>query len=90
MFSIPSANFMDEAAKTLVMEMLSQRDRDLGSRVLITGYGAAFVGYQLGLRSPASVSRAQSGCSWMVIALLGMDAAFCPDRMRPKGLCSTT
>lgn len=38
----------DEAAKTLLMEILSQRDRDLASRVLITTYGAASVGYQLG------------------------------------------
>lgn len=38
----------DEAAKTLLTEMLSQRDRDLGSRLLITTFGAASVGYQLG------------------------------------------
>lgn len=38
----------DDAAKTLLMEILSQRDRDLASRVLITTYGAASVGYQLG------------------------------------------
>jgi predicted ATPase len=38
----------DEAAKILVMETLSQKDRDLGSRVLVTTFGAASVGYQLG------------------------------------------
>ena len=38
----------DEVAKTLLMEMLSQRDPDLGSRMLISTYGAASVGYQLG------------------------------------------
>jgi len=38
----------DEAARTLVMEILSQRDRDLAARVFITAYGAASVGYQLG------------------------------------------
>lgn len=38
----------DEAARTLVAEMLSQKDRDLGSRLLITTFGAASVGYQLG------------------------------------------
>ncbi|MCR6658669.1 MAG: AAA family ATPase [Asticcacaulis sp.] len=38
----------DDAAKTLVVEMLSQRDRDLCSRLLVTTYGAASVGYQLG------------------------------------------
>jgi hypothetical protein len=38
----------DEAAKTLITEMLSQRDPDLSSRVLVTAYGAASVGYQLG------------------------------------------
>jgi predicted ATPase len=38
----------DEAAKTLIAEMLSQRDPDLSSRVLVTAYGAASVGYQLG------------------------------------------
>lgn len=38
----------DEAAKTLLSEMLSQKNRDLGSRVLITTFGAASVGYQLG------------------------------------------
>jgi predicted ATPase len=39
----------DEAAKTLVMEMLSQRDPELASRLLVTPYGAASVGYQLGI-----------------------------------------
>jgi len=38
----------DEAAKTLLIEMLSQRDRDLASRLLVTPFGAASVGYQLG------------------------------------------
>ena len=39
----------DDAAKTLVSEMLSQKDRNLGARVLITAFGAASVGYQLGI-----------------------------------------
>ena len=38
----------DESAKTLVSEMLSQRDPDIGMRVLVTTFGAASVGYQLG------------------------------------------
>jgi len=38
----------DEAAKTLLMEILSQRNRDLASRVSVSVYGAASVGYQLG------------------------------------------
>lgn len=38
----------DEASKTLLMEILSQHDRDLASRVFITPCGAASVGYQLG------------------------------------------
>lgn len=38
----------DEAAKTLLLEMLSQRNRDIASRVVISPYGAASVGYQLG------------------------------------------
>jgi len=38
----------DEAAKILLTEILSQRDRDLCSRLAITAYGAASVGYQLG------------------------------------------
>jgi hypothetical protein len=38
----------DQAAATLVAEMLSQNDRDLASRVRVTTYGAASVGYQLG------------------------------------------
>jgi hypothetical protein len=38
----------DQAAKTFLMEMLSQRDPDLASRLLITPFGAASVGYQLG------------------------------------------
>jgi hypothetical protein len=38
----------DEAAKTLVTELLSQRDPDIGMRVLVTTFGAASVGYQLG------------------------------------------
>lgn len=38
----------DQAAATLVTEMLSQRDRDLATRTRVTTYGAASVGYQLG------------------------------------------
>lgn len=38
----------DEAARTLLTELLSQRDRDLASRVMVTTFGAASVGYQLG------------------------------------------
>lgn len=38
----------DEAAKTLLMEMLSQKNRDVASRVSVSIYGAASVGYQLG------------------------------------------
>lgn len=38
----------DSIAKTLLTEMLSQRDRDLASRMLVTSFGAASVGYQLG------------------------------------------
>ena len=38
----------DDRAATLITEMLSQRDRDLSSRTLVTTYGAASVGYQLG------------------------------------------
>ncbi len=39
----------DDAAKTLVSEMLSQKDPNLGFRVSITAFGAASVGYQLGI-----------------------------------------
>lgn len=38
----------DEAAKTLLLEMLSQKNRDVASRVSVSIYGAASVGYQLG------------------------------------------
>lgn len=38
----------DDAAKTLLMETLSQRNRDVASRVVVSTYGAASVGYQLG------------------------------------------
>lgn len=38
----------DEAAKTLLTEMLSQRNPDIASRVVVSTYGAASVGYQLG------------------------------------------
>lgn len=38
----------DDASKTLLSEMLSQRDRDLSSRLFVTTCGAASVGYQLG------------------------------------------
>ena len=38
----------DNVAKTLLMEILSQNEPDLGARVLISTYGAASVGYQLG------------------------------------------
>ncbi len=38
----------DDASKTLLTEILSQNDRDLASRLLITTAGSASVGYQLG------------------------------------------
>jgi len=38
----------DDAAKTLLMEMLSQKNPDLASRLLVTPFGASSVGYQLG------------------------------------------
>ncbi|PBB17010.1 AAA family ATPase [Mesorhizobium sp. WSM4313] len=38
----------DDVAQTLVREILSQRAPDIGSRVFVTPYGAASVGYQLG------------------------------------------
>jgi predicted ATPase len=38
----------DEVAKTLLGEIISQKDRDLFSRLMITTFGSASVGYQLG------------------------------------------
>jgi predicted ATPase len=38
----------DEAARTLLLEILSQKNRNLASRIDIVAYGAASVGYQLG------------------------------------------
>jgi len=38
----------DESAKTLLGEMLSQNDRDVFARLLVTTFGSASVGYQLG------------------------------------------
>lgn len=38
----------DEVARTWLGELLAQRDRDLASRLTITAFGAASVGYQLG------------------------------------------
>ncbi len=38
----------DEAAQLLLQEMLSQKNRDLAIRCLVTPFGAASVGYQLG------------------------------------------
>ena len=50
----------DVASKILLKELLSQRNHDLSSRVLVTTFGAASVGYQLGImveqrRFPRSV-----------------------------------
>ena len=39
----------DDSAKTLLLEILSQKNADLASRVRISACGAASVGYQLGL-----------------------------------------
>ena len=38
----------DDVARTMLMEVLAGRDRDIASRLLITPFGAASVGYQLG------------------------------------------
>ncbi|MGH7230783.1 MAG: ATP-dependent nuclease [Nitrospiraceae bacterium] len=38
----------DEAARTLLFELISQRNRDLASRLMVTTFGSASVGYQLG------------------------------------------
>jgi predicted ATPase len=38
----------DETSRTLLSEMISQRDRDLASRLMVTTFGSASVGYQLG------------------------------------------
>lgn len=38
----------DEIAKTLLVEIISQKNRDLASRLFVTPFGAASVGYQLG------------------------------------------
>mgnify|MGYP004503527455 CR=1 FL=1 len=38
----------DDAAKTWLLEILSQRNADIASRLVISPYGAASVGYQLG------------------------------------------
>jgi hypothetical protein len=76
----------DEAAKTLITEMLSQRDPDLSSRVLVTAYGAASVGHQLGhmvagKRFPRPVSIFLDGdCA------PGQAAAFCRGTMLLSGL----